>query len=180
MKKLLVILSVFLMLSAIGMFLNKDFGYGIAFAALAVLLFWLSRKKRKDKQTPQPVPEPVPQPSPSPTPQPAEGIINFRIAGTSFGGRQGLLQKIDESQDDKYLFCSYDIEQREYKGEPAFCIVAELADDDFTRKDLGFVPAALVPQVQAVFDRIKKVEVEIYGGGEDKNYGAAATIKYTV
>ena len=51
-------------------------------------------------------------------------------------------------------------------------------DDNDTRKELGFVPADLVPNVLQIYDRIFTVDVHVYGGEDDKSYGAAATLYY--
>ena len=122
--------------------------------------------------------EPAPQPMTFQQRKDQAGVINFRIAGVTFNNRQTTLRKIDEGEDEKYLMCTYGIQQTEYKGEPAFRIYAELMDDNDTRKELGFVPADLVPNVLQIYDRIFTVDVHVYGGEDDKSYGAAATLYY--
>ena len=165
---------------------------GVIIAAILAIVGLRFLRTTSGKQSPETVPAPSAEPAApapvatEPTPQPMTfqqrkdqaGVINFRIAGVTFGSRQTTLRKIDEGEDEKYLMCTYGIEQTEYKGEPAFSIYAELMDDKDTRKELGFVPKELVPNVLQIYNRIFAVDVKVYGGEDDKSYGAAATLYY--
>ena len=191
------ILAAFLLLVSITLFTQGKYGPGLLGVALALLAFLRGRKGKAGKPTPPrserpapaaaPAPMAAPAPAPAPTaPQPSPyelrkanaSTMTFTVAGVTFKGRQNTLQKIDEFNDDRYICCSYDLQRDEYKGEPAFKVVAILADDNHTEKEIGFVPSGLVPKVLEIFDRCFEVEVEVYGGQDDKNYGAAATLYY--
>ena len=190
MKKFIII-TVILIICTISLFTAKEIVYGLVFAAFTVL--WILRRVMKMKrQQPaasrsvQPTPRPAAAPTPAAAPQPSPfairmasaGEYRFKIAGVTFEGRQTTLRKIDEMEDEKYTGCSYGIEQTEYKGSPAIKVYAELADDKMTEKVLGFVPAEEVQDVLKIYDRVFHVDVEVYGGDDDKNYGAAATLYY--
>ncbi len=190
MKKFIII-TVILIICTISLFTAKEIVYGLVFAAFTVL--WILRRVMKMKrQQPaasrsvQPTPRPAAAPTPAAAPQPSPfairmasaGEYRFKIAGVTFEGRQTTLRKIDEMEDEKYTGCSYGIEQTEYKGSPAIKVYAELADDNMTEKVLGFVPAEEVQDVLKIYDRVFHVDVEVYGGDDDKNYGAAATLYY--
>ncbi len=197
MKKTIIIVAV-LLVCAYSQIAIKNYGLCLAFVAAAVIVFLLGWKKRPGKksapqQSAQPTPRPAPAPAAAPasTPAPAApqpspyelrkanaSTMTFTISGVTFNGRQNTLQKIDEFNDDRYIGCSYDLQRDEYKGEPAFKVVAILADEKGTEKEIGFVPSGLVPKVLEIFDRCFDVEVEVYGGQDDKYYGAAATLYY--
>lgn len=106
------------------------------------------------------------------------GVVSFPLTGTNLSGRQRALHMIDDSDDERYLCCTYGIERTEYQGAPAFKIYAELSDDDNTHKDLGLVPAERVSEVAEIYGRIFRVNVEVDGGQADRNYGATATLYY--
>ena len=196
MKKFIII-TIILIVCTISLFSAKQIVYGLVFAAITVL--WILRRILKSKRqqpaaprsvqpTPRPAASPAPAPAPAPaaTPQPSPfairmasaGEYRFKIAGVSFEGRQTTLRKIDEMEDEKYICCSYGIEQTEYKGSPAIKVYAELSDDNMTEKVLGFVPGDEVQDVLRIYDKVFHVDVEVYGGYDDKNYGAAATLYY--
>lgn len=190
MKKFIII-TVILIICTISLFTAKEFVYGLIFAAFTI--FWIARRIMKMKsQQPaaprsvQPTPRPAAAPAPAAAPQPSPfevrkasaGEYHFKIHGVTFEGRQTTLRKIDEMEDEKYISCSYGIEQTEYKGSPAIKVYAELSDDNMTEKVLGFVPAEEVQDVLKIYDKVFYVDVEVYGGYDDKNYGAAATLYY--
>lgn len=187
------ILAAFLMLVSITLFTQGKYGPGLLGVALAVLAFLRGRKGKAGKPTPprseRPAPAAAPAPAPAPAPaapQPspfearkaAAGTLHFKIAGVTFEGRQGILKKIDDMEDDKYIGCTYGIERTEYEGSPAVKVYAELADDDFTQKVLGYVPRDWVQHALKVYDNVFYVDVDVYGGQDDKSYGAAATLYY--
>jgi len=106
--------------------------------------------------------------------------MEVKLAGTSFKGRQGYLRKIDE-EIEPFSYCSYGINQTEYKGEPAFEVFADMMGET-SDKVLGMVPAAKVKKVLEIYERIFEVGVYVYGGpeydGDEKSYGASATFYY--
>ena len=106
------------------------------------------------------------------------GVISFPIAGTALSGRQRTLHMIDDSDDERYLCCTYGIDKTEYNGSPAFKIYAELSDDDNTHKDLGLAPAEQVSDVASVYDRIFRVNVVVNSIQSGQGYGATATLYY--
>ena len=196
MKKFIII-TVILIICTISLFTAKEFVYGLIFAAFTV--FWIARRIMKMKgqqqvapRSVQPTPRPAATPAPAPAaapaaaPQPSPfdirkasaGEYHFKIHGVTHEGRQTTLKKIDEMEDERYICCSYGIEQTEYNGSPAIKVYAELSDDNMTEKVLGFVPAEEVQDVLKIYDKVFYVDVEVYGGYDDKNYGAAATLYY--
>ena len=194
MKRIIGIIIV--IICAISLFTVKNYGLGLVFAALAIFLIVMALKKKKRHTAPSPIssspaPAPVHPSSVNPAPKPSASApspfqirkansetLKFKIAGVTFSGRQNTLRKIDEMEDERYAGCTYGIDQTEYQGSPAFRIYAQLSDDNMTEKDLGFVPKELIPKVLPIYDRIFDVEVYVYGGQDDKNYGAEATLYY--
>lgn len=186
-----IIVAAILVVCAASLFTVKNYALGLLFVAGAVFVFLRGRKKKAAKQTPPPAPakpaapRPAPAASPAEAPQPSPyeqrkaraGSMHFKIAGVTFEDRQTTLQRIDDMEED-YTACTYGIALSEYEGKAAFKIYATLSDDDMTEKVLGFVPSDLVKDVLPIYDNIFGVEVEVYGGYDGKNYGAAATLYY--
>ncbi len=161
---------------------------------LIALLVVLLRKKRRtgkttepQKRRAKPMANPLHAEPPARNAAPAsssashEQTLRIKLAGTAaVKQRQVYLQKIDEVEP-PFDACLYDIQQIEYKGEPAFQVCA-FCDDGRPDRVLGMVPAAQVQQVQAIYPRITHVDVEVYGGprcdGEERFYGASATLTY--
>ena len=146
MKRIIGIIIV--IICAISLFTVKNYGLGLVFTALAIFLIVMALKKKKRHTAPSPIssspaPAPVhpssvnPMPKPSPSaPSPFQirkdnsETLKFKIAGVTFSGRQNTLRKIDEMEDDRYIACSYGIDQTEFQGSPAFRIYAQLSDDN--------------------------------------------------
>lgn len=185
MKKTIIIVAV-LLICAYSQITIKNYGLCLAFVAAAVIVFLLGWKKRPGKKsTPQQSSQPAPSPAPA-APQPTltvsrrstAGTYRFKISGVTFEGRQDILKKIDDMDDEKYMACSYGINQTEYKGSPAVQVYVQLSDDNMTEKVLGYVPSEDVNDVLKIIDRVFDVDVEVYGGQDDKYYGAAATLYF--
>ena len=102
--------------------------------------------------------------------------IKFTIKGVTFEGRQRYLKKIDEV-DDAWYDCTYEIQETEYKGEPAADIVACLMNGD--EKVIGKVPAELVQRILELNELDPLVEVNVYGG-DGKYYGASCKLSWKV
>lgn len=180
--------AVILAICAVSLFKVQNYPLALLFVALAVLVLVLAfRKKAAGKPATPPKPAPAapapaapsaPQPSPYEQRKARAGTMHFKIKGVTFEDRQTTLAKIDAMEDDDYIACTYGIALTEYEGRPAFRIYAHLSDDDLTEKTLGYVPKENVPDVLPIYDNIFGVEVDVYGGDGDKDYGAAATLFY--
>ena len=182
----LIILGIIAIICGVGIATQSAI-VGVIVIALGVLLIVLGAKRRKAKRARKaaaaaaapaapaaPTTQAAPTaPAPAKTPDPA---YNFRIAGVTFEGRQRILKGIANSED-KYTG-TFHIDQIEYQGAPAFRVTLMTYDDDGTEYDIGRVPAALVNDILAVYDRITHVSVSVYGGYDGKSYGAAATVYY--
>lgn len=176
-KMVTVVLVVLLFLCLLMVPVAKGAEFLFAIPAVIIVIVLWARRKRKPKATPAPA---TPQPAAAPaTPSPAAHVefdsLRFKVTGVTFNGRQTYLQKIDEYEE-PFVGCGFDIQETEYKGEPAFQIVATL--DNGGEKVVGFVPKELIPKVEAVKDRISLVEVEVYGGDAGKSYGASCEISW--
>lgn len=160
---------------------------GVILIALGVFLLILGIRRRSRRKTaaaaaptpaadqsPAPAPAPAPDPAPAPA-NPIEPFIQFRLAGVTFNNRQRILKGIDEDEE-KYIGF-YTIEKTEYQGAPAFRVVLNDFDGEH-EYDVGMVPAPLVDNVLAVYDRITKVNLSVYGGYDDKSYGASVVAYY--
>lgn len=154
---------------------------GVIFIALGIFLLILGIRRRSSrKAAAAAAPAPAAEQAPSPVPDPAPAVtiqpfIQFNLAGVTFNGRQRILKGIEECED-KYMGF-YTIEKTEYQGEPAFRVV--LSDYDCSHEyDLGRVPANLVNDVLAIYDRITKVSLTTHGGYDGKSYGASVVVHY--
>lgn len=147
------------------------------------------------QQAPAQEPKPAPQPQAAQernatarTPSAAEWVksraseveskyefLKFKVAGVTFKNgrksRQTILRRM-KFQDPPYnKGVDLSLKREEYEGKPAFGVYAN-------DEQIGFVPADLVEYVDANFSRIDQfTHIDVYGGGEGKNYGAEVILR---
>ena len=128
-------------------------GLCLMLAGVYLLFVREDKKKRKGiiasrpdpKPAPQPEPDPEPEPEPEPEPPMERKVIYetvFKVAGVTYKcqkdpeeSRQDVLAGLTE-------LSPIDLEEYEYKDEPAYLVVDSISD-----LDLGNVPAPLVKKL---------------------------------
>ena len=116
-------------------------------------------------------------PAPSSEAKPAFEFLSVKVAGVTFKNgrksRQTILRKIhfkDEPFDKGTMELT--LQREEWEGKPAFGVYV---NDD----QIGNIPAEYVSYVNDNFSRLDGiVNIEVYGGGEGRNYGAEITLRF--
>ena len=116
-------------------------------------------------------------PAPASEAKPAFEFLSVKVAGVTFKNgcksRQTILRKIhfkDEPFDKGTMELT--LQREEWEGKPAFGVYVN-------GDQLGNIPAEYVSYVNDNFSRLDGiVNIEVYGGGEGRNYGAEITLRF--
>lgn len=116
-------------------------------------------------------------PAPSSEAKPAFEFLSVKVAGVTFKNgrksRQTILRKIhfkDEPFDKGTMELT--LQREEWEGKPAFGVYVN-------GDQIGNIPAEYVSYVNDNFSRLDGiVNIEVYGGGEGRNYGAEITLRF--
>lgn len=116
-------------------------------------------------------------PAPASEVKPAFEFHSVKVAGVTFKNgrrsRQTILRKIhfkDEPFDKGTMELT--LQREEWEGKPAFGVYVN-------GDQIGNIPAEYVSYVNDNFSRLDGiVNIEVYGGGEGRNYGAEITLRF--
>lgn len=116
-------------------------------------------------------------PAPASEAKPAFEFLSVKVAGVTFKNgrksRQTILRKIhfkDEPFDKGTMELT--LQREEWEGKPAFGVYVN-------GDQIGNIPAEYVSYVNDNFSRLDGiVNIEVYGGGEGRNYGAEITLRF--
>ena len=116
-------------------------------------------------------------PAPASEAKPAFEFLSVKVAGVTFKNgrksRQTILRKIhfkDEPFDKVTMELT--LQREEWEGKPAFGVYVN-------GDQIGNIPAEYVSYVNDNFSRLDGiVNIEVYGGGEGRNYGAEITLRF--
>lgn len=116
-------------------------------------------------------------PAPASETKPAFEFLSVKVAGVTFKNgrksRQTILRKIhfkDEPFDKGTMELT--LQREEWEGKPAFGVYVN-------GDQIGNIPAEYVSYVNDNFSRLDGiVNIEVYGGGEGRNYGAEITLRF--
>lgn len=116
-------------------------------------------------------------PAPASEVKPAFEFLSVKVAGVTFKNgrrsRQTILRKIhfkDEPFDKGTMELT--LQREEWEGKPAFGVYVN-------GDQIGNIPAEYVSYVNDNFSRLDGiVNIEVYGGGEGRNYGAEITLRF--
>lgn len=116
-------------------------------------------------------------PAPASEVKPAFEFLSVKVAGVTFKNgrrsRQTILRKIhfkDEPFDKETMELT--LQREEWEGKPAFGVYVN-------GDQIGNIPAEYVSYVNDNFSRLDGiVNIEVYGGGEGRNYGAEITLRF--
>ena len=116
-------------------------------------------------------------PAPTAEAKPAFEFLSVKVAGVTFKNgrksRQTILRKIhfkDEPFDKGTMELT--LQREEWEGKPAFGVYVN-------GDQIGNIPAEYVSYVNDNFSRLDGiVNMEVYGGGEGRNYGAEITLRF--
>ena len=126
---------------------------------------------------PRPVRAEAAAPAPSSEAKPAFEFLSVKVAGVTFkngrNSRQTIFRKIhfkDEPVDKGTMELT--LQREEWEGKPAFGVYVN-------GDQIGNIPAEYVSYVNDNFSRLDGiVNIEVYGGGEGRNYGAEITLRF--
>lgn len=126
---------------------------------------------------PRPVKAEAAAPAPASEAKPAFEFLSVKVAGVTFKNgrksRQTILRKIhfkDEPFDKGTMELT--LQREEWEGKPAFGVYVN-------GDQIGNIPAEYVSYVNDNFSRLDGiVNIEVYGGGEGRNYGAEITLRF--
>lgn len=126
---------------------------------------------------PWPVKAEAAAPAPTAEAKPAFEFLSVKVAGVTFKNgrksRQTILRKIhfkDEPFDKGTMELT--LQREEWEGKPAFGVYVN-------GDQIGNIPAEYVSYVNDNFSRLDGiVNMEVYGGGEGRNYGAEITLRF--
>lgn len=126
---------------------------------------------------PWPVKAEAAAPAPTAEAKPAFEFLSVKVAGVTFKNgrksRQTILRKIhfkDEPFDKGTMELT--LQREEWEGKPAFGVYVN-------GDQIGNIPAEYVSYVNDNFSRLDGiVNIEVYGGGEGRNYGAEITLRF--
>lgn len=116
-------------------------------------------------------------PAPASEAKPAFEFLSVKVAGVTFKNgrksRQTILRKIhfkDEPFDKGTMELT--LQREEWEGKPAFGVYVN-------GDQIGNIPAEYVSYVNDNLSRLDGiVNIEVYGGGEGRNYGAEITLRF--
>lgn len=116
-------------------------------------------------------------PAPASEAKPAFEFLSVKVAGVTFKNgrksRQTILRKI-HFKDEPFDKCTMELtlQREEWEGKPAFGVYVN-------GDQIGNIPAEYVSYVNDNFSRLDGiVNIEVYGGGEGRNYGAEITLRF--
>lgn len=126
---------------------------------------------------PRPAKAEAAAPAPASEAKPAFEFLSVKVAGVTFKNgrksRQAILRKIhfkDEPFDKGTMELT--LQREEWEGKPAFGVYVN-------GDQIGNIPAEYVSYVNDNFSRLDGiVNIEVYGGGEGRNYGAEITLRF--
>lgn len=126
---------------------------------------------------PRPIKAEAAAPAPASEAKPAFEFLSVKVAGVTFKNgrksRQTILRKIhfkDEPFDKGTMELT--LQREEWEGKPAFGVYVN-------GDQIGNIPAEYVSYVNDNFSRLDGiVNIEVYGGGEGRNYGAEITLRF--
>lgn len=126
---------------------------------------------------PRPAKAEAAAPAPASEAKPAFEFLSVKVAGVTFKNgrksRQTILRKIhfkDEPFDKGTMELT--LQREEWEGKPAFGVYVN-------GDQIGNIPAEYVSYVNDNFSRLDGiVNMEVYGGGEGRNYGAEITLRF--
>lgn len=203
MKKTVLILwgvGALFLISSIPLFVEGDIGAGVCGIVIAAALFFIGLRKKAARPEPKKEPpaatpaatmEPKEAaapaskadttahvaPAPASEAKPAFEFLSVKVAGVTFKNgrksRQTILRKIhfkDEPFDKGTMELT--LQREEWEGKPAFGVYVN-------GDQIGNIPAEYVSYVNDNFSRLDGiVNIEVYGGGEGRNYGAEITLRF--
>lgn len=177
------IVAALFLVSSVPLFTEGNIAAGVCGIAIAAVLFIIGLRKRAAAAAPKEEPASAPPPSVQPEGKPAiysqEGFdfLKTKVAGVTFKNgrrsRQTILRKIywKEEPFDKGNM-EMMVERGEWEGKPAFGVFVN-------GEQIGSVPAEHVQFVADNFSRLDGItHIEVYGGGEGRNYGAEITLRF--
>lgn len=116
-------------------------------------------------------------PAPASEAKPAFEFLSVKVAGVTFKNgrksRQTILRKI-HFKDEPFNKGTMELtlQREEWEGKPAFGVYVN-------GDQIGNIPAEYVSYVNDNFSRLDGiVNIEVYGGGEGRNYGAEITLRF--
>lgn len=116
-------------------------------------------------------------PAPASEAKPAFEFLSVKVAGVTFKNgrksRQTILRKI-HFKDEPFNKGTMELtlQREEWEGKPAFGVYVN-------GDQIGNIPAEYVSYVNDNFSRLDGiVNMEVYGGGEGRNYGAEITLRF--
>jgi len=126
---------------------------------------------------PRPAKAEAAAPAPASEAKPAFEFLSVKVAGVTFKNgrksRQTILRKIhfkDEPFDKGTMELT--LQREEWEGKPAFGVYVN-------GDQIGNIPAEYTDYVNDNFSRLDGiVNMEVYGGGEGRNYGAEITLRF--
>jgi hypothetical protein len=126
---------------------------------------------------PRPAKAEAAAPAPASEAKPAFEFLSVKVAGVTFKNgrksRQTILRKI-HFKDEPFNKGTMELtlQREEWEGKPAFGVYVN-------GDQIGNIPAEYVSYVNANFSRLDGiVNMEVYGGGEGRNYGAEITLRF--
>lgn len=126
---------------------------------------------------PRPAKAEAAAPAPASEAKPAFEFLSVKVAGVTFKNgrksRQTILRKI-HFKDEPFNKGTMELtlQREEWEGKPAFGVYVN-------GDQIGNIPAEYVSYVNDNFSRLDRiVNMEVYGGGEGRNYGAEITLRF--
>ena len=126
---------------------------------------------------PRPTKAEAAAPAPASEAKPAFEFLSVKVAGVTFKNgrksRQTILRKI-HFKDEPFNKGTMELtlQREEWEGKPAFGVYVN-------GDQIGNIPAEYVSYVNDNFSRLDGiVNMEVYGGGEGRNYGAEITLRF--
>jgi hypothetical protein len=175
------------LISSIPLFVEGDIGAGVCGIVIAAVLFFIGLRKKAARPEPKKEPpaatpaatEPKEAAAPAPASEakPAFEFLSVKVAGVTFKNgrksRQTILRKI-HFKDEPFNKGTMELtlQREEWEGKPAFGVYVN-------GDQIGNIPAEYVSYVNDNFSRLDGiVNMEVYGGGEGRNYGAEITLRF--
>lgn len=126
---------------------------------------------------PRPAKAEAAAPAPASEAKPAFEFLSVKVAGVTFKNgrksRQTILRKI-HFKDEPFNKGTMELtlQREKWEGKPAFGVYVN-------GDQIGNIPAEYVSYVNDNFSRLDGiVNMEVYGGGEGRNYGAEITLRF--
>lgn len=173
------IVAALFLVSSVPLFTEGNIAAGVCGIVIAAVLFIVGLRKRAapaPKQEASPRPAPAAEAPAARPPAPYE-FFKTKVAGVTFKNgrrsRQTILRAIHfkDAPFDKGNM-EMMIERGEWEGKPAFGVFVN-------GEQIGNIPAEHVQFVADNFSRLDGItHIEVYGGGEGRNYGAEITLRF--